>query len=484
VVFRAQHSLSVLLFRIFSEERRMSRTYSRRHFLADISHGLGAAACVPLLYRTVDAQQQHPPSYSTGYFYDNICLQHQHTTETPQRIRWIDDRMRVSGLHTILSPLPPLDDPLPFIKYIHNDTHINKILGEIPGHETTGPSALRAAAGVLGAVKAVREGTVRNAFCAIRPPGHHSHLDMGWEEGFCFFSNVAIAAEYARREYGYKKILIIDWDYHHGNGTQYFFYDDPGVLFFSTHNADDYPGRFRDTYRYNGEDIAIGSDPSCTGVGPGEGFTINVHCREHITNEEMESQWDEYLMKKADEFGPDFVMISAGFDSKKDDELGVFDLTETGFAALTRKAMDIADKHCEGRLVSALEGGYADSGAQRGDERTYHNLASCAVAHVATLRGVDWQDYKVPVSIPSLPFSRSSHSPVLSNGILHIPPRLHGKIQSVELLNVSGQKVGGYTGSVVRNGTVDLRQYTQLSGMLFVRLVSREGRETVMPFGF
>ncbi len=161
--------------------------------------------------------------------------------------------------------------------------------------------------------------------------------------GFCLFNNVAIAARYAQRHHGLARVLIVDWDVHHGNGTQHAFYGDPSVLFFSTHQFPHYPGTGRAT--------------EC-GEGEGEGWTINVPLSAGQGDEEYCEIFERVLVPAADRFKPDFVLISAGFDAHRDDPLAGMALTEDGYASLSRIVLDIARRHCHGRVLSCLEGGY------------------------------------------------------------------------------------------------------------------------------
>ncbi len=262
--------------------------------------------------------------------------------------------MKREGLDQEVTPISRLGEPLPHIEAHHTAEHV----AGIQTIETTGRVAKAAVGGALAAVSAVSHGEVRNAFCAIRPPGHHAN-NTGDEEGFCFYSNAAIAAKYAQSVFGYEKILIIDWDYHHGNGTQNAFYDDPTVLFYSSHDWQAYPGT---------------GDPWLEGKGEGSGLNINVHLECGSKDVDMLRAWDKKLLPAAAKFEPDFVIVSAGFDSRKDDPLGCFDVTDGAFRRMTRTAMDVADQYCGGRLVSLLEGGYNVDG-----------LAKAATAHVSTL---------------------------------------------------------------------------------------------------
>jgi acetoin utilization deacetylase AcuC-like enzyme len=218
-------------------------------------------------------------------------------------------------------------------------------------------AALHAAGGVLSAVDSVFSGKARNAFCIVRPPGHHATSDRGM--GFCIFNNVAVAARYAQRRHGVERVLIVDWDVHHGNGTQDIFYRDPSVFFFSTHQWPLYPG----TGRANE-----------TGDGPGAGTTMNFPFPAGSSRAEILGTAESSLVPAMQEFRPEFILISAGFDSRAGDLLGRFTLTDGDFAALTAAVREMADRHAGGRIVSVLEGGYNLSG-----------LASAAAAHVETL---------------------------------------------------------------------------------------------------
>jgi acetoin utilization deacetylase AcuC-like enzyme len=217
--------------------------------------------------------------------------------------------------------------------------------------------AVRASGGVLNAVDAVLTGAARNAFCAVRPPGHHANAGRGM--GFCLLNNVAIAARYAQRRHGIARVAIVDWDVHHGNGTQDIFYRDGSVFFFSTHQWPLYPGTGR-------------ADE--TGEGPGEGATMNFPFPAGSGRREILGAVEDSLLPAMDRFRPEFVLISAGFDSREGDLLGRFTLTDGDFTDLTRAVMGIAARHAGARLVSMLEGGYNLEG-----------LASATTAHVAAL---------------------------------------------------------------------------------------------------
>jgi acetoin utilization deacetylase AcuC-like enzyme len=182
---------------------------------------------------------------------------------------------------------------------------------------------------------------VEHVFCAVRPPGHHA--EAGRAMGFCLFNNVAIAARYVQKKHGITRVLIVDWDVHHGNGTQHSFEDDPSVLFFSTHQFPHYPGTGRESER---------------GRGAGEGFTINVPMEAGEGDAEYRAVFQKSLVPAADGFKPEFVIVSAGFDAHKDDPLASMGLTEEGYADLTGIVAGIAKRHAGGRILSSLEGGY------------------------------------------------------------------------------------------------------------------------------
>jgi len=212
--------------------------------------------------------------------------------------------------------------------------------------------ALLAAGAVLEGVDAVFEEKAKRVFCTIRPPGHHACHDRGM--GFCLFNNVAIGARYAQNRYGIKRVLIVDWDVHHGNGTQDIFEEDPSVFYFSTHNSRNYPGTGSESEKSN-----ILNCP----ILP----TLDARL-------EVLDAFRTKLPKAMTEFKPHFVMISAGFDAHRDDPLGGFNLVDEDYGTLTQIMMQIANEHCQGRIISVLEGGY-----------NLQALASSAVKHVESL---------------------------------------------------------------------------------------------------
>jgi acetoin utilization deacetylase AcuC-like enzyme len=219
-------------------------------------------------------------------------------------------------------------------------------------------AALYAAGAALVAVDAVMQGKTKNAFCLVRPPGHHACSNRGM--GFCLLNNVAIAARYVQREYQVERVLIVDWDVHHGNGTQEIFDEDPSVFYFSTHQEGIYPGTgFTDD---RGNAAAVGTKCNC--LVPSGKNSKNV----------IRQAFMEQLVPAMELFRPQFVFISAGFDAHHRDPLGGLTLSEQDFVDLTKIVMQIANVHAKDRLVSVLEGGY-DLAA----------IAACSVQHVSTL---------------------------------------------------------------------------------------------------
>ena len=194
---------------------------------------------------------------------------------------------------------------------------------------------------ILESIDLVLKGHSKNAFCAVRPPGHHASADRGM--GFCIFNHIAVAARYAQSKFGVDRVAIIDWDVHHGNGTQDIFYKDQSVFFFSTHQSPWYPGTGAVNER---------------GDGKGEGMTMNRPLPSGSGFKEIGPCFREGFTGKMKKFKPDLILVSAGFDSRVGDPLGHFTLTDAQFIELTKILLDIAHEHCEGRLISMLEGGY------------------------------------------------------------------------------------------------------------------------------
>ena len=292
----------------------------------------------------------------TGFVYDDIFMKHEVMVghpERPERLGAILDMLDETGLRDELTWIAPREASLDDIGRVHEPHYAGFVRQAIEqgehlldgGDTCAGPhsyqAALMAAGGVLEAIDAIVRGDIGNVFCAVRPPGHHACAARAM--GFCIFNNVAVGARYAQAVHGFKKVLIVDWDVHHGNGTHDIFYDDDTVLYISTHQVPHYPGTGASGQR---------------GQGRGEGFTFNVPIRPGAGDDELRLAFDALIVPTAEDFDPDLVMISAGFDAHGADPLSGLELTTGCFGELTRMVKGIADRHAGGRLVSVLEGGY------------------------------------------------------------------------------------------------------------------------------
>jgi acetoin utilization deacetylase AcuC-like enzyme len=296
------------------------------------------------------------PAKKTGFLCADIYLDHKVPAsfpEKPERLSAILTRLRDRKLLDQLVRIQPRDAEIGQLTAVHSIEYIQRVKAacdrgdrqidtpDMPISARSYDAAVAAAGGVIAATDAVMEGKVVNAFCAVRPPGHHALKDKAM--GFCLFNNVAVAARHLLTSHRLARVLIVDWDVHHGNGTQAAFYEDGNVLYFSVHRGKFYPG--------------TGSE-SETGRGKGEGFIINVPVPAGATDADYRKAFEEKLLPAAEKFKPDFVLISAGFDAHADDPLGGLKLTAGGYADLTRIVKSVAERHCRGRIVSSLEGGY------------------------------------------------------------------------------------------------------------------------------
>jgi len=229
-------------------------------------------------------------------------------------------------------------------------------------------TALLAAGGLCRAIELVQEGQLDNAFAMVRPPGHHAERSKA--QGFCLYNNVAVGVRYAQSKLGLERILVADWDLHHGNGTQHCFEDDPSVLFFSIHQSASYPG--------SGKFSEIGR-------GGGKGRTVNIPLRAGCGDGEYVALFEKVLRPLALEFGPELILVSAGFDIHQDDPLGGMRVTPLGFAGLTRSVLNTADRCCGGRVVMTLEGGYDLQGLRDSVKAVLREMAGLQITDAADI---------------------------------------------------------------------------------------------------
>jgi acetoin utilization deacetylase AcuC-like enzyme len=292
----------------------------------------------------------------TLLYTDPLFLKHEtgRHVEVPDRLRAITARLDRAGLPKKCTPgtYQPLTEEA--VAQIHAAKQVHQVKqvaahggGRIDPDTVVSPDsftvALAAAGACAAAVDAVVQGPERTALCLVRPPGHHATPTRSM--GFCLFNNIALAAHRAKKGHQLTRVLIVDWDVHHGNGTQDIFYEDPEVMFFSIHRfgMGFYPGT---------------GDVDETGRGKGEGYTLNVPVRLGTSRKEYADRFSRALEKAAAKIRPELVLVSAGFDAHAQDPLGGMPLEAEDFAAFTRQVIDVARAHSGGRLVSCLEGGY------------------------------------------------------------------------------------------------------------------------------
>jgi acetoin utilization deacetylase AcuC-like enzyme len=294
----------------------------------------------------------------TGYVYDDRYLLHDPGSwhpERPDRLKAIQASLKDSGILELLIHLKPYPAPLAWVERLHDPDYIRRFQEacqrgqEIFEVQDCGISpesyeiALLAAGGVMAAADAIMGDKADNAFCAVRPPGHHAERARAL--GFCFFNNVALGVVYLLENFGLERVAIVDWDVHHGNGTQHLFEADPRVFYLSLHEDPQYcyPGT-----GYRREE----------GKGPGKGFTLNLPFPPHSGDEEYLEALRNEGLPRLRQFAPQFVMISAGFDAHAKDPLAQMHLTRSGYREMTRLVLDLAQESAGGRLITVLEGGY------------------------------------------------------------------------------------------------------------------------------
>ncbi len=281
----------------------------------------------------------------------DACLAHdtgENHPENPGRLRAILAALEAPEFASLVRREAPVAE-IATLELAHPPDYVARTLDAIPreglraldGDTLVCPgsheAALRAVGAVVAAVDAVASGEARNAFCAVRPPGHHAEPSRAM--GFCLFNNVAIGALHGRRAHGFRRVAVVDFDVHHGNGTQAMFWSDAELFYASTHQSPAYPGTGRRDER-------------------GVGNIVNVPLSPHAGSDEFRAAMSDTVLPALDEFAPDLVLISAGFDGHRDDPLADLNLTESDYAWITGEVKALAETHCAGRLVSTLEGGY------------------------------------------------------------------------------------------------------------------------------
>jgi len=294
----------------------------------------------------------------TGYVYAQRYLLHDPGSwhpERPDRLKAIHTALETGDLLELVVRLRPDYAPLKWVERLHDPDYIRRFkeacekgkhIFEVQDCGISRDSyqtALLAVGGVMLAVDAVMDQQVDNAFCAVRPPGHHAERDRAM--GFCFFNNVAIGAIYALEHYELERVAIVDWDVHHGNGTQHMFEEDPRVFYVSLHESPEYcyPGT-----GYRREE----------GKGPGKGYTLNLPFPPRSGDEEYLEAMENEVLPRLKRFAPQFVFISAGYDAHAQDPLAHMHLSRLAFRQMTRSLVDLALETAAGRLITVLEGGY------------------------------------------------------------------------------------------------------------------------------
>jgi len=328
--------------------------------------------------------------------------------ESHQRLEAIYTMLEEPEMADLFQEIPVRRAEKEELCWVHSSQYVDLVAGtEGRDHVSLDPdtstssgsyeAALLAAGGLCEAISLVITGALDNAFALVRPPGHHA--EQGRAMGFCLFNNVAIGAKYAQEHHDLERILVIDWDLHHGNGTQHSFEKDSSILYFSTHQYPYYPG--------SGAFQEVGREE-------GQGFTVNVPLSVGHGDGEYAGIFEKILRPIATQFDPDLVLVSAGFDIYENDPLGGMRVTPTGFSSLMRSIMDVADECCDGKVVVTLEGGYELTGLRDSVKAVLRELAGVsrtsvkdilaranmgkldnAVRHVVEHHGRFWKNLKI-----------------------------------------------------------------------------------------
>jgi acetoin utilization deacetylase AcuC-like enzyme len=290
----------------------------------------------------------------TGLIYDPAYLNHDTGghPESADRVAYAYSILNRAGMLEKIVAVKPRLASMEEIELVHKPEYIGRLRAfSSRGGGSFGPdnivsrgtfeTALLAAGGTLSAVDAVLDRKVEGAYALVRPPGHHAR--PGEAMGFCFFNNIAICARYAAKKYGLSRILVVDWDEHHGNGTEEIFYNDNSVLYFSVHRDGNYPG--------TGQIDRVGE-------GKGAGFNINVPLPRRCNDDDYEYVFRQILQPLADEYNPELVLVSAGMDTHAKDPIGQMNMSGLGFSRLAAVILEIAGRCCGGASIFVLEGGY------------------------------------------------------------------------------------------------------------------------------
>jgi acetoin utilization deacetylase AcuC-like enzyme len=318
----------------------------------------------------------------TGYVYAQRYLLHDPGSwhpERPDRLKAIHNALKDADLLELMERLRPDYAPLEWVERLHDPEYIRRFQAACEAGRQifmvqdcgicrdSYQTALLAVGGVLLAVEAVMTDRVENAFCAVRPPGHHAEHDRAM--GFCFFNNVALGAVYALDKFGLERVAIVDWDVHHGNGTQHLFEADPRVFYVSLHEDPRhcYPGT-----GYRQEE----------GKGAGQGFTLNLPMRPHSDDSDYLTALKKEALPRLTAFAPQMVFISAGFDAHGSDPLAHMNLTREGYREMGQLLLDLARETARGRLITVLEGGY-----------NLEVLEECSEDHVRLLMGIPYDHF-------------------------------------------------------------------------------------------
>lgn len=292
---------------------------------------------------------------ATALIYHPLYLRHDTGTHHPERasrLQAVLRKLKKTGLIDRLDIIEPEPATVEDVALTHSRDYIIGVEEACkcapanldPDTVVSGDSfktALLAAGGVMKAADLVVSGKYDNAFCLVRPPGHHARPSQAM--GFCIFNNAAIGARYIQKKYNIGRVAIIDWDAHHGNGTEEIFYNDPSVFYISLHQYPYYPG--------------TGSGES-VGEGKGKGFNLNIPMRAGSNDEDYIKAFEKIIVPKMEKFKPEFILISAGFDSHRDDPLSSLNITEAGYKKMTEIIKKMASIYSKNRLISILEGGY------------------------------------------------------------------------------------------------------------------------------